>query len=72
MQTSTPLTSTHTIGVEGDFDWCQTAVKTLFNDRELARELEADYAATLSAANSMNWGRLLPQVSYSRPWSTID
>ena len=61
---STPLGSTHTIGVDGDFDWCQTAVKTLFNDTELAAELEADYGVTLSAANSINWGRLLPQVVY--------
>jgi threonine synthase len=62
--TSTPLDSTHTIGVDGDFDWCQTAVKTLFNDTELAAELAAEFGVTLSAANSINWGRLLPQVVY--------
>ena len=62
--TSTPIESTHTIGIEGDFDWCQTAVKTLFNDVEFQAELEAEYGVNLSAANSMNWGRLLPQVVY--------
>ena len=62
--TTTPLESTHTIGIDGDFDWCQTAVKTLFNDANFAAELAASYGNTLSAANSMNWGRLLPQVVY--------
>lgn len=62
--TSTPVESTHTIAIEGDFDWCQTAVKTLFNDSEFAAELKARYGVVLSAANSMNWGRLLPQVVY--------
>lgn len=62
--TSTPLSSTHTIGVEGDFDWCQSAVKTLFNDQAFGAELSGSFNATLSAANSMNWGRLLPQVVY--------
>jgi threonine synthase len=62
--TSTPVESTHTIGVDGDFDWCQTCVKTLFNDAELAAELDSEFGVTLSAANSINWGRLLPQVVY--------
>ena len=108
--TSTPIETTHTIGIDCDFDWCdhrppkaptplsslallhrhtasaqpppkyirsagpdllrycecrcQTAVKTLFNDAAFAAELEAEYGVVLSAANSMNWGRLLPQVVY--------
>jgi len=44
--------------VEGSFDDCQALVKAAFRDPELNRRLR------LSAANSINLGRLLPQVAY--------
>jgi threonine synthase len=44
--------------VNGSFDDCQTLVKTAFLDRQLGERLR------LSAANSINLGRLLPQVAY--------
>ena len=50
-------------GVKGNFDDCQTAVKTIFADRELAGRLKEE-GVTLSSANSINWGRLLPQIVY--------
>ncbi|MEG1393229.1 MAG: threonine synthase [Christensenellaceae bacterium] len=50
-------------GVEGNFDDAQTGVKALFADEELARVLKtAGY--TFSSANSINIGRLIPQVAY--------
>ena len=50
------------VGVQGDFDFCQTTIKTIFNDGEFSTRLWARYRCKLSAANSINWGRLLPQV----------
>lgn len=44
--------------VVGDFDDCQRLVKTAFADTELAREQR------LTSANSINFGRLLPQIAY--------
>ena len=44
--------------VDGSFDDCQRLVKTAFRDAELGRQLR------MSAANSINLGRLLPQVAY--------
>ncbi len=49
--------------VEGNFDDAQTGVKRIFSDRELAKELE-ERGWFLSSANSINWGRLLPQIAY--------
>lgn len=49
--------------VNGNFDDAQTGVKTLFGDTELAEEL-SDKGWFLSSANSINWGRLLPQIVY--------
>lgn len=49
--------------VDGNFDDAQTGVKTIFGDRELARSLSAR-GWFLSSANSINWGRLLPQIAY--------
>lgn len=51
------------IAVESDFDFCQTSVKQLFADTELLQTLETQNIR-FTAANSMNWGRLLPQVVY--------
>ncbi len=49
--------------VEGNFDDIQTGIKQIFSDHKLAADLErAGYR--LSSANSINWGRLLPQIVY--------
>lgn len=49
--------------VEGNFDDTQNGVKEIFNNRTLSRKLHhAGYQ--LSSANSINWGRLLPQIVY--------
>ncbi len=49
--------------VKGNFDDAQTGVKSLFSDEELAAEL-AERGFFLSSANSINWGRVLPQIVY--------
>lgn len=49
--------------VVGNFDDAQTGVKTLFSDENLRAEL-ADRGYFLSSANSINWGRVLPQLVY--------
>ena len=49
--------------VRGNFDDCQTEVKHIFADRELAARL-AEEGVVLSSANSINVGRLAPQVTY--------
>ena len=49
--------------VKGNFDDAQTGVKTLFGDTQLAQELSTK-GWFLSSANSINWGRLLPQIVY--------
>ncbi|MGB6128475.1 MAG: threonine synthase [Psychrilyobacter sp.] len=49
------------VGVNGNFDDCQTAVKNIFLDEELNRSLDK---FKLSSANSINLGRLLPQIIY--------
>lgn len=49
--------------VEGNFDDAQTGVKMIFNDRDFAKKLD-EKGCFLSSANSINWGRLLPQVVY--------
>ncbi len=51
-------------GVEGNFDDCQTGAKEVFGDNEFAQQLFSDHKIALSSANSINWGRLLPQVVY--------
>ncbi len=49
--------------IEGNFDDAQSAVKTIFNDKEIQEKLlSAGYK--LSSANSINWGRLAPQIAY--------
>ena len=49
--------------VVGNFDDAQSGVKNLFADEELAAEL-AERGYFLSSANSINWGRVLPQIVY--------
>lgn len=50
--------------VRGNFDDCQTGVKRTFADESFAEKLLDDHRIALSSANSINWGRLLPQVVY--------
>ena len=49
--------------VVGNFDDAQTGVKRLFSDESL-RETLAERGYFFSSANSINWGRILPQVVY--------
>ena len=49
--------------VRGNFDDAQTGVKKVFGDKAIAAELE-QRNIRLSSANSINWGRLVPQIVY--------
>ena len=51
------------VGVSGNFDDCQTAVKKIFTSVEENEKLKAENVV-LSSANSINFGRLVPQVAY--------
>ena len=55
--------NTHVIAVKGTFDDAQTGVKELFSSGEFAEEMNRR-GKTLSSANSINFGRLVPQVVY--------
>ena len=55
--------NTFVVGINGNFDQAQTGVKQMFNDKELAAELDAA-GFQFSSANSINIGRLVPQVVY--------
>lgn len=55
--------NTHVFAIRGNFDDAQTGVKRIFNDNEFADEL-AKMGCKLSSANSINIGRLIPQVAY--------
>ena len=49
--------------IRGNFDDAQTGVKKIFGDNEMAEKLAAK-GYVLSSANSINWGRLAPQIVY--------
>ena len=51
------------VAIKGNFDDCQTAVKNIFNDKKFNAKLK-DEGVVLSSANSMNFGRLAPQIAY--------
>lgn len=51
------------VAVKGNFDDCQSAVKTIFNSKEYAATLKKK-GVLLSSANSINFGRLAPQIAY--------
>lgn len=55
--------NTFVVGVHGNFDDAQTGVKKMFNDSALKAELKAKHFL-FSSANSINIGRLIPQVAY--------
>ncbi|MCI8326810.1 MAG: threonine synthase [Lachnospiraceae bacterium] len=55
--------NTYVVGIHGNFDQAQTGVKQMFSDKELAKELELE-GYQFSSANSINIGRLVPQIVY--------
>ena len=55
--------NTFVVGVKGNFDDCQSTVKEIFGDKEFAKKI-ADKNYQFSSANSINIGRLIPQVAY--------
>jgi len=55
--------NTHVFGVRGNFDDAQTGVKKIFADTALTRDMAAR-GLVFSSANSINIGRLLPQIVY--------
>jgi len=56
--TSVDAPGAHAVAVHGDFDDCQAIVKDLFNDHSFRDSVN------LSAVNSINWVRLMPQIVY--------
>lgn len=55
--------NTLVIGVDGNFDDCQTEVKNIFNDTKFKEEIH-EKGFVFSSANSINIGRLVPQIVY--------
>jgi threonine synthase len=55
--------NTEVVSLKGNFDDCQNAVKEIFADKELKQRLQENNYQ-FSSANSINWGRLLPQIVY--------
>ena len=55
--------NTYVIGIKGNFDDAQTGVKKMFSDAVLAEEMDAA-GYQFSSANSINIGRLVPQIVY--------
>lgn len=51
------------VAVKGNFDDCQTGVKKIFGSAECKKKL-AEKGYLLSSANSINFGRLAPQICY--------
>ena len=64
LQMTTPSApNVHGIAIRGNFDDAQAAVKRIFADPQIRAEAEAA-GITLSSANSINIGRLVPQIAY--------
>ena len=55
--------NTLVVGIHGNFDDAQTGVKMIFSDKELAKEMD-EKGFQFSSANSINIGRLVPQICY--------
>lgn len=62
MQTTTG-SNVHVTAVRGNFDDAQTGVKLIFQDKSLAKKA-LDHGFFFGSANSINWGRLAPQIVY--------
>jgi threonine synthase len=58
MMTTAAEPNVHAVAVEGTFDDCQALVKAMFNDLPFRDRMR------LAAVNSINWGRVVAQVSY--------
>lgn len=52
--------NTSVVALEGDFDDCQSGVKEIFGDNDF----KSQFSQAFSSANSINWGRLVPQIVY--------
>lgn len=64
LQMTTPADrNVHAVGIRGNFDDAQAAVKRIFADPKINAEAAA-HGITLSSANSINTGRLVPQIAY--------
>ena len=61
--TSQTGSNVNVVAVEGNFDDAQNGVKAIFSDEPLREELSGR-GFFLSSANSINWGRLVPQIAY--------
>lgn len=55
--------NTFVVGINGNFDQAQTGVKQMFNDKAMAEEMDKE-GYQFSSANSINIGRLVPQIVY--------
>ena len=55
--------NTFVVGINGNFDQAQTGVKKMFNDKAMAEEMDKE-GYQFSSANSINIGRLVPQIVY--------
>lgn len=55
--------NTFVVGIKGNFDQAQSGVKAIFGDKEFAKEME-EAGYQFSSANSINIGRLVPQIVY--------
>ena len=55
--------NTYVVGIHGNFDDAQTGVKNIFSDKALEKEMDAA-GFQFSSANSINIGRLCPQIVY--------
>ncbi|ADQ14594.1 threonine synthase [Halanaerobium hydrogeniformans] len=55
--------NTEVVSLQGNFDDCQNAVKEVFSDQKFKEKMERN-SYRFSSANSINWGRLLPQIVY--------
>ena len=64
LQMTTPADkNVHAVAIKGNFDDAQAAVKRIFADKAINDEA-AGHGVTLSSANSINTGRLIPQIAY--------
>lgn len=55
--------NTYVVGITGNFDDAQSGVKAMFNNKDLAKAM-SDAGYQFSSANSINIGRLVPQIVY--------
>ncbi|CAF1181497.1 unnamed protein product [Adineta steineri] len=54
------------LGIDADFDFCQTTVKEIFNDKQFLSDINQLVPGLhLSSANSINWARFLPQIVFT-------